>query len=59
MQLALADMEEQIHLARQAYMDAAVELDHAALGGAMSNRGARALERVPASYRRRAHVRGG
>ena len=56
-QLALASMEEEIHLARQAYMDAATELDHAALGGIMSNRGAWALEHVPASVRGRAHVR--
>jgi alkylation response protein AidB-like acyl-CoA dehydrogenase len=33
-QLRLAAMAEQIHLARQAYMDASMELDVAALGGA-------------------------
>jgi alkylation response protein AidB-like acyl-CoA dehydrogenase len=56
-QLALASMEEEIHLARQAYMDAATELDHGTLGGVMSNPGARALEHVPASFRRRARIR--
>jgi len=56
-QLALAGIEEEIHLARQLYMDAATELDHTALGGVVSSPGARALERVPASFRRRAHVR--
>src|SRR5450759_1989374 len=50
-------MEEEIHLARQAYMDAATELDHGTLGGVMSNPAARALEHVPASFRRRAHIR--
>ncbi len=55
-QLALASMEEEIHLARQAYMDAATELDSGALGGVMSHPAARALEYVPASVRRRAHV---
>ena len=57
-QLALAGMEEEIHLARQAYMDAATELDHAALGGVMSHPAVRALGHVPASVRRRAPVRG-
>ena len=57
-QLALAGMEEEIHLARQLYMDAATELDHAALGGVMSHPSVRALGHVPASVRRRAPVRG-
>jgi acyl-CoA dehydrogenase len=57
-QLALADMEEEIHLARQLYMDAATELDHTALGGVMSHPSVRALGHVPASVRRRAPVRG-
>jgi alkylation response protein AidB-like acyl-CoA dehydrogenase len=57
-QLALAGMEEEIHLARQLYMDAATELDHTALGGVMSNPGVRALGHVPASIRGRAPVRG-
>jgi acyl-CoA dehydrogenase len=57
-QLALADMEEEIHLARQLYMDAATELDHRALGGVMSHPSVRALGHVPASVRRRAPVRG-
>jgi acyl-CoA dehydrogenase len=57
-QLALAGMEEEIHLARQLYMDAATELDHTALGGVMSHPSVRALGHVPASVRRRAPVRG-
>ncbi len=57
-QLALASMEEEIHLARQAYMDAATELDHKALGGVMSHPAVRALGRVPAGVRKRAPVRG-
>ena len=57
-QLALAGMEEEIHLARQLYMDAATELDHRVLGAAMSHRGVRALGYVPASIRGRAPVRG-
>ena len=56
-QLELAAMEEQIHLARQAYMDAATELDTAALGAVLSHPAVRALGHVPASIRRRAHVR--
>jgi acyl-CoA dehydrogenase len=57
-QLALAGMEEEIHLARQLYMDAATELDHTALGGVMSHPSVRALGHVPGSIRRRAPVRG-
>jgi butyryl-CoA dehydrogenase len=57
-QLALASMEEEIHLARQLYMDAATELDHRALGGVMSHPAVRALGHVPAGVRRRAPVRG-
>jgi acyl-CoA dehydrogenase len=57
-QLALAGMEEEIHLARQLYMDAATELDHRALGAVMSNPGVRALGHVPASLRRRSPIRG-
>jgi butyryl-CoA dehydrogenase len=56
-QLALALMEEEIHLARQAYMDAATELDSAALGNTLSHPAVRALGHVPASVRRRAPVR--
>jgi butyryl-CoA dehydrogenase len=58
-QLALAAMEEEIHLARQAYMDAATELDSAALGGALSHAAVRALGLVPASIRRSSLVRRG
>ncbi len=57
-QLALASMEEDIHLARQAYMDAATELDHRALGNVMSHPAVRALGHLPASVRKRAPVRG-
>ena len=43
----LAAMAEQIHLARQAYMDAAVELDEVALGVATTNPLLRSLRAVP------------
>ncbi|MHB8491986.1 MAG: acyl-CoA dehydrogenase family protein [Solirubrobacteraceae bacterium] len=56
-QLELAVMEEEIHLARQAYMDAAMELDFAALGHVMSSSAVRAIGRVPAGIRKRARVR--
>jgi butyryl-CoA dehydrogenase len=56
-QLALAEMEEEIHLARQAYMDAATELDSAALGGVLSHPAVRALGLLPASVRRSSSVR--
>jgi butyryl-CoA dehydrogenase len=57
-QLALAGMEEEIHLARQVYMDAATEIDHVALGGALSHPAVRALGHVPAGIRGLAPVRG-
>jgi alkylation response protein AidB-like acyl-CoA dehydrogenase len=57
-QLALAQMEEEIHVARQLYMDAATELDHRALGRVMSNPAMRALEHVPSSVRGNGRVRG-
>jgi acyl-CoA dehydrogenase len=57
-QLALAGMEEDIHLARQAYMDATTEFDHRALGGALSHPMVQALGHVPSAIRRRARVRG-
>jgi acyl-CoA dehydrogenase len=51
-QLRLAAMAEQVHLARQAYMDAAVELDVAAVGGAARSPLLRSLKVVPnATYR--------
>jgi butyryl-CoA dehydrogenase len=56
-QLALAGMEEEIHLARQVYMDAATEIDHVALGGVLSHPVVRALGHVPASIRGQASVR--
>jgi acyl-CoA dehydrogenase len=57
-QLQLAFIEEEIHLARQAYMDAATELDVAALGGALGHPLMRGLALVPPSVRRRPRVRG-
>lgn len=57
-QLVLAGMEEDIHLARQAYMDAATEFDHRALGGALTHPMVKALGLVPSAIRGRAHVRG-
>jgi alkylation response protein AidB-like acyl-CoA dehydrogenase len=57
-QLALAGMVEEIHLARQAYMDAATELDHRALGGAMSHPAVRMLSHIPSSIRGHAPVSG-
>jgi len=56
-QLELAAMAEDIHLARQAYMDAATELDVAALGGALGHPLLRGLGLVPAFVRRRPRVR--
>lgn len=56
-QLRLARMAERIHLSRQAYMDAATELDLAALGGALSHPIVRGLGRVPTTLRRRPRMR--
>jgi acyl-CoA dehydrogenase len=56
-QLALAAMAEEIHLARQAYMDAATELDRAALGGVLAHPAVRALGHLPSSVRRMPAVR--
>jgi alkylation response protein AidB-like acyl-CoA dehydrogenase len=49
-------MAEDIHLARQAYMDAATELDVAALGGTLGHPMLRGLGLVPAFVRRRPRV---
>ncbi|MHB8492603.1 MAG: acyl-CoA dehydrogenase family protein, partial [Solirubrobacteraceae bacterium] len=57
-QLALADMEEDIHLARQAYLDAATEVDRRALGPAMAHPLVRALGALPPTLRRHAPMRG-
>lgn len=46
-QLRLAAMAEEIHLARQAYMDAAAELDAATLGSALSHPLLRGFGLVP------------
>ena len=56
-QLRLASMAERIHLARQAYMDAAVEMDIAALGGATRNPLLRGLGAAPNRIYRRPAVR--
>ncbi|MBW8059678.1 MAG: hypothetical protein FVQ78_04955 [Solirubrobacterales bacterium] len=56
-QLQLAGMAEEIHLARQAYMDAATEFDLAALGGVLSHPLLRGMGLVPASVRRRSRLR--
>jgi alkylation response protein AidB-like acyl-CoA dehydrogenase len=56
-QLRLAAMAERIHLARQAYMDAATELDVATLGGATRNPMMRSLRAVPNRVHRRPLVR--
>lgn len=56
-QLRLASMAEQIHLARQAYMDAAVQLDVAALGSATGHPLLRSLGLVPNRLYRRPAVR--
>jgi alkylation response protein AidB-like acyl-CoA dehydrogenase len=56
-QLRLAGMAEQIHLSRQAYMDAAVELDVAALGRATESPLLKALGLVPNTVFRRTRVR--
>jgi alkylation response protein AidB-like acyl-CoA dehydrogenase len=56
-QLRLAGMAEQIHLARQAYMDAAVEFDVAALGGATRSPLLRSLRVVPNRMYRQPVVR--
>lgn len=50
--LTLAKMEEEIHLARQAYLDAATEVDEIALGRTLRHPLVRALGHVPASVRR-------
>ncbi len=57
-QLQLASMEEEIHLARQAYIDAATEVDQVALGGALRHPLVRALGHVPPSVRRSSLMRG-
>jgi acyl-CoA dehydrogenase len=56
-QLRLASMAERIHLARQAYMDAATELDVAALGGATRSPLLRSLRVLPNGVHRRRAVR--
>jgi butyryl-CoA dehydrogenase len=56
-QLRLASMAERIHLARQAYMDAATELDAAALGGATRHPLLRSLRPLPGRFYGRRGVR--
>lgn len=57
-QIALAEMEEDIHLARQVYMDAATELDSVALGRTLAHPVVRALGHVPPALRRGSARRG-
>ncbi|MBK5232884.1 MAG: acyl-CoA dehydrogenase family protein [Thermoleophilia bacterium] len=56
-QLRLATMVERLHLARQAYMDAAVEIDIASLGAATGHPLLRSLGLVPNWIFRRPAVR--
>lgn len=56
-QLRLASMAERIHLSRQAYMDAAAELDVASLGGATRSPLLRSLRVLPNGVHRRRLVR--
>lgn len=49
-------MEEDVHLARQAYFDAATELDLLALGPAMRHPMVRVASAIPAGMRRRPRV---
>ena len=56
-QLQLASMAERIHLARQAYMDAAVEMDLGTLGRASGHPLMRSLELVPTAVHRQRAVR--
>ena len=49
--LALAQMEEEIHLSRLAYVDAATDFDLASIGGLMQDPGARLLGRIPRRLR--------
>ena len=56
-QLRLASMAERIHLARQAYMDAATELDVGTLGGAARHPLLKSLRAVPNGVHRRPLVR--
>jgi butyryl-CoA dehydrogenase len=50
-QLALARMEEAIHVARQAYLDAALEVDVAGPGGLLRHPAVRALALLPRGVR--------
>ncbi len=56
-QLQIAAIEEDVHLARQAYMDAATEIDQRAVGDARNHPIVRALGLVPRALRRRDRVR--
>jgi acyl-CoA dehydrogenase len=56
-QLALAAMAEEIHLARQAYLDAATTFEAAGVGRALHRPAARLASRVPPALRRRPQVR--
>jgi butyryl-CoA dehydrogenase len=56
-QLRLARLSEEIHLARQAYMDAATELDIAALGGPLGHPLLKSMRLVPRRLHRSPGVR--
>lgn len=56
-QLRLAHISEEIHLARQAYMDAATELDVAALGGPLRHPLLKGMRLVPRRLHRSPGVR--
>jgi alkylation response protein AidB-like acyl-CoA dehydrogenase len=49
--MALAQMEEEIHLSRQAYMDAATEFDNVSIGKLMKDPGVRLLGKIPKRVR--------
>lgn len=56
-QLALARMRERIHVGRQAYMDAANQLDDATVAGALGHRSLKLAGLLPHSLRSRSFVR--
>lgn len=56
-QLALAQMWEELHLARQAYIDAATEFDMVSIGKVQANAAMRLLAELPAATRTNALVR--
>ncbi len=55
--LALAQMEEEIHLARQMYLDASTEFDVVSIGGLMQDPGVKLLGKLPRRMRTNALMR--